>query len=188
MEAAAASGRHAISPPSAWGSSSAMPQEGLQACPVAYLPLLVPSAQVGAAQAVQVARPANAAQQHALQGGTARAQRGGTSVSCSGVQLSMSPGRCSERNTDRKGVTRSFMPCTYPLAGCLHARKGRGRARHSTAPPLHRHIGTAGLLGGCCASVATSLRWTCHWMVDDLLPLLFDSTQCVSAGCAGAPV
>ena len=39
---------------------------------------------------------------------------------------SMLPGRCSDKKTARKGVTRSFMPCTYPLAGCLRTGKTRG--------------------------------------------------------------
>ena len=45
--------------------------------------------------------------------------RSGGTVSRS--QPSMLPLWCSLRNTARKGVTRSLMPCTYPLAGCLHA-------------------------------------------------------------------
>ena len=39
-------------------------------------------------------------------------------------QVSMCPGKCSDRKAARKGVSRSLMPCTYPLAGCLHPTPG----------------------------------------------------------------
>ena len=50
-----------------------------------------------------------------------------SSVTPSGLHSSMAaPSKKSLMKTARKGVTRSLMPCTYPLAGCLR-RQGKFR-------------------------------------------------------------
>lgn len=64
------------------------------------------------------------------------------------AQSFMGPSKYSDMNTARKGVTRSLMPWTYPLAGCLHGSKWfclercvrvlsweRPQAAHAPGPP-----------------------------------------------------
>lgn len=40
------------------------------------------------------------------------------------AQVCMDPSQYSDMNTAKKGVTRSLMPWTYPLAGCLEGWQG----------------------------------------------------------------
>lgn len=53
------------------------------------------------------------------------------------VAMSWPLPKCSARNTARKGVTRSLMPCTYPLAGCLRRSAALSPRYRSNEEELH---------------------------------------------------
>lgn len=89
----------------------------------------------------------------------------------SGCQVSSGPCSCSDKKTARKGVTRSFMPCTYPLAGCLRCSNNKDSINTISitidtttakpADPRHCYHQHQGMIISCSTMISAQLN-TCR--------------------------
>lgn len=78
------------------------------------------------------------------------------------IHLSMLPSKCSDKKTTKNGVARSFIPCTYPLAGCRMALERKMiNHQHMREHTKHQHEQLKKVNGCPCIFYSLSfIFWT----------------------------